>query len=303
MAALLVGLFALSMLPKPVEALASEDIEDTYCPQGTGAGYILNYKKYAESFTAGHTGGLTRGFVETFDVMNKPSTYTVEIWDADLFGIPTGIGPLASTVVNNPGSGYAFEYPVFSSPARVKAGNNYAMVVTVVDPPNNGVVVSPGNICAGTFSLNQTGTGAFTADPSSRDLNFAVFIDATPPVVSSLKATSVNSSGTARRKTNFKVAFSDDMKTTTIDTTTIKLYKLHSDGNKSQVKNGTTVDCKADSTAGTQCKSAILDPFGATSKKLAADSRYQVVVTRGAEDHAGNKLKKSFAKTFRTGNS
>ncbi len=35
-AALSVGLFASATLTKPAEALASEDIEDTYCPQGTG---------------------------------------------------------------------------------------------------------------------------------------------------------------------------------------------------------------------------------------------------------------------------
>ncbi|HET7272971.1 MAG TPA: Ig-like domain-containing protein [Rubrobacter sp.] len=266
----------------------------------TRSGLVGN-KKYAESFTAGHTGGLTRGFVETYNVMNKGSVYTVEIWNADLFGIPTGTAPLATTVVYNPASGYAFAYPVFSSPARVRAGSNYAMVVTVEETAYNGVTVSPGNICAGTFSLNQNGTGAFTADASSRDLTFAVFIDATPPTVSNVRATRTSGAGLARRNTNFEITFTDDMKPTTIDTDTIKLYRLHSDGSKSQVRNGTTVSCVADSTAGTQCMTAVLDPYGSSATRLSADSRYQVIVNRGAKDVAGNALKKSFSRTFTTG--
>jgi Bacterial Ig-like domain len=296
-----VGLFALSTLPDPGEALPSEDIYDAHCDLGTGASAVLGNKKYAESFIAGHTGGLTRGFVETYNVMNKGSAYTVEIWNADLFGIPTGTGPLASTAVFNPAAGYAFEYPVFSSPARVTAGNNYAVVVTVEESAYNGVTVSPGNICAGTFSLNQSGSGAFTADSSSRDMTFAVFIDATPPTVSSLRATNVSRSGATRRSTNFKITFSDDMKPTTINTATIKLYRLHSNGSKSQINGGTTVDCMANSTAGTQCQTAILNPYGGTTTKLAANSRYQIVVTRGAKDVAGNALKRSFSRSVKTG--
>lgn len=301
-AALSVGLGALTTLStKPVEAATSQDIEDVYCPQGAGAGYILNHKRYAESFTAGHTGGLTRGFVESYNVQNKPATYNVEIWDADLFGIPTGTGPLASTTVYNPHEHYEFEYPIFSSPARVVAGNNYAVVVTVLEPSINGVVVSPGNICAGTFSWSDTQTGAFTAeDPQNHDLNFAVFIDATAPTINNIRATSTNGAGEVHRKSNFKIIFSEEMKPTTIDTTTIKLYKLHSDGSKTQIRNGTTVSCLADGTAGTQCKAAVLNPYGSSATKLAAESRYQVVVTRGAQDKAGNRLSKSFSKTFTT---
>jgi hypothetical protein len=299
--ALSVGLSASTTLTRPADALPSEDIFDAHCDLSSTASAILNYKKYAESFTAGHTGGLTRGFVETYNVMNKGSVYTVEIWNADLFGIPTGTAPLASTVVYNPGSGYAFEYPVFSSPARVRAGNNYAVVVTVEETAYNGVTVSPGNICAGTFSLNQNGTGAFTADSSSRDMTFAVFIDATPPTVRALRATSMNSSGLARRRTSFKITFSDDMKPSTINTSTIRLYRLRSNGGRSQVNGGTTVDCMTNATAGTRCKTAILNPYGASTTKLAADTRYQVVVTKAANDVAGNGLKQSFSKTFKTG--
>ena len=105
----------------------------------------------------------------------------------------------------------------------------------------------------------------------------------------------------ARRNTNFEITFTDDMKPTTIDTDTIKLYRLHSDGSKSQVRNGTTVSCVADSTAGTQCMTAVLDPYGSSATRLSADSRYQVIVNRGAKDVAGNALKKSFSRTFTTG--
>jgi hypothetical protein len=52
-----VGLFALTTMPEPVDALASEDIYDAHCDLGPGASAVLGNKKYAESFTAGHTGG------------------------------------------------------------------------------------------------------------------------------------------------------------------------------------------------------------------------------------------------------
>jgi hypothetical protein len=76
------------LLAHPPQAFA-KTIQDAHCDQGTGSNF-LGYKKYSESFTAGHSGKLTNGFVESWNKLNQLATYTVEIWDADAFGIPTG---------------------------------------------------------------------------------------------------------------------------------------------------------------------------------------------------------------------
>jgi hypothetical protein len=79
--------------------------------------------------------------------------------------------------VTNDHANYEFEYPTFSSPAKVKAGKNYAFVVTVPDANNNGITIILGNVCAGTFSLNQNGAaGAFTPDSAHRDMEFSISI-------------------------------------------------------------------------------------------------------------------------------
>jgi hypothetical protein len=66
---------------------ASCDPAPSPAPQPTN---LLGSKKYAESLTPSHSGKLTRGFVETWNALNQSATYAVEIWHADLLGIPTG---------------------------------------------------------------------------------------------------------------------------------------------------------------------------------------------------------------------
>ncbi len=147
-------------------------VDAASCPLNSDGIAMFQYQKYAESFTPARTGKITRGAIETYNTMEKPATYIVEIWNADLFGFPTGSAALSSTAVNHPHRGYDTEFPIFSSPAKVIAGNNYALVVTVEEPTLNGVVIDPGNPCSGTFSLDQTGSGTFAEDASNRDMVF-----------------------------------------------------------------------------------------------------------------------------------
>ena len=147
-------------------------IEAASCPLNSDGTAMFGNKKYAESFTSTRSGNITSGSIETYNTMEKPATYVVEIWNADLSGIPTGSAALSSTTVYHPHRGYDAEYPTFSSPAKVTAGNNYALVVTVEEPSLNGVVIDPSNPCPGTFSLDQSGSGTFAADASNRDMVF-----------------------------------------------------------------------------------------------------------------------------------
>jgi hypothetical protein len=162
---------SLLLVAQPTPANARTITADS-CQLNYEAIAVLGNKKYAESFTPVRSGKITSGTILTYNTMEKPANYVVEIWKADLFGIPTGSAALSSTTVNHPHQGYDFLFPTFSSPAKVTAGNRYALVVTVEEPTLNGVTIHPDNLCPGTFSLNQSGSGTFAADASGRDMVF-----------------------------------------------------------------------------------------------------------------------------------
>ncbi|HEU5431056.1 MAG TPA: hypothetical protein VFU81_05300, partial [Thermomicrobiales bacterium] len=139
---------------------------------------LVGSKAYAESFTAGQAGKLTSGFIEAFNNLDAAETYTVELWDADAFGLPTGTAPLASTTVALPAEhGFHTAAATFATPPKLSKGQNYALVVTVPDAANNGVTVDPNNPCPGTFATSATGAlGAFQPDPNNRDMVMAASI-------------------------------------------------------------------------------------------------------------------------------
>jgi hypothetical protein len=173
---LLATLIAVATLLPQVPVVAAKEVLDANCSLTTGA-EMRRAQAYSESFTARHTGKLTRAYIETYNAQNSAATYKLELWAADLSGLPTGTAPLASTTVENPGNGYDFNFAVFSAPAKVRAGHSYALVVTVPDESNNGVTVYPNNPCPGTFSLSSDGSiGAFQPDPEHHDLDFAVWV-------------------------------------------------------------------------------------------------------------------------------
>jgi hypothetical protein len=174
---LLAALIALAALLPHASFVEARVVQDGHCSLTNNGGNLLGNKAYAESFTASHTGKLISGFVETYNAQNAPATYTVEIWTADVFGVPTGTAPLASTTVLHPGLHYEFDYPVFATPAAVKAGHTYALVVTVPDPSINGVTVVSNAAACDTFTLSDSGAiGSFHSDVSNRELVFSVNI-------------------------------------------------------------------------------------------------------------------------------
>ncbi|HET7092569.1 MAG TPA: hypothetical protein VFI22_03800 [Thermomicrobiales bacterium] len=141
-------------------------------------GSFFGYLAYSESFAAGHKGKLTIAFVDTFNLdTTSAATYTVELWEADLFGLPTGSAPLATTTVEHPaGVDFDVEEATFASPAKVTKGKEYALVLSVSDTAN-GVTIGPNNPCAGTFGLSADGSlGAFEKDPDNHDMAFSIDI-------------------------------------------------------------------------------------------------------------------------------
>ena len=115
-------------------------------------------------------------------------------------------------------------------------------------------------------------------------------VDTTSPRVTSLKATSVNSSGVPLRSTNFRATFSEFMNSTTLNNGNFLLYECPSN---------TATDCPTRITDTTVRGSRdrlteTLNPFGSTSSVLKANTRYKVTVS--ALDYAGNVLDQQPAK-------
>lgn len=115
------------------------------------------------------------------------------------------------------------------------------------------------------------------------------------------------------RDTDLRANFSEGMDCTTLTTSTFKLYKVlrNADGTTTtqQVTN-TTVQWLY-SSGEFDCNYASLNPYGNSSRLLAANTRYKAVITTGAKDLSGNRLDQNPAKvgnqpkvwTFTTGSS
>jgi hypothetical protein len=88
------------------------------------------------------------------------------------------------------------------------------------------------------------------------------------------------------RKTDFKATFSEKMDTTTLNTSTFKLFKCSS----AKDTACTTQITDALVTPSADGLSATLNPFGSKSTLLQAKTKYMVVVTTSAKDVARNAL-------------
>ncbi len=106
-------------------------------------------------------------------------------------------------------------------------------------------------------------------------------VDAIKPKMSS--STPAPGQTSVKRNTNIAATFSEAMRRTTINKTTFKLFKVNLDGSKTQITN-VTVALSANGLTAT------LNPFGTSSTLLAANTRYQAVVTKAAKDLVGNQL-------------
>jgi hypothetical protein len=92
-----------------------------------------------------------------------------------------------------------------------------------------------------------------------------------------------NSATGVGRRTDVTASFSEEMDPTSITEATFKLYKCTSTTCTTQLTNVTLKR----STDGLR---AILNPYGTSSTKLSAKTKYKAVLTTGAKDVAGNAL-------------
>jgi hypothetical protein len=95
------------------------------------------------------------------------------------------------------------------------------------------------------------------------------------------------------RGTNLTATFSEKMRTSSINTTTFKLFKVNSDGTQTQITD-VVVSLSSDGLKAT------LNPFGAKTTLLARNTKYKGVLTTGTKDLAGNSLAQQKSWTFTT---
>src|SRR5215204_292917 len=116
-------------------------------------------------------------------------------------------------------------------------------------------------------------------------------VDATKPMV---KSTTPRSGATdVGRGTNLTASFSEKMRTSSVNTSTFKLYKVNADGTQTQITD-VVVSLSLDGLKAT------LNPFGEKTTLLARSTKYKGVITTGTKDLAGNSLAQQKSWTFTT---
>jgi hypothetical protein len=132
--------------------------------------------RFAQTFTAATTGGLTAAQVD----VRKQGTagdYRLDINEVDAAGVPTDV-VLASTTIPDAEvpAGESTITGSFGSPAQVSAGAQYALIVT--RPASNVIQVGTrtGNDCPGQLFFSSGQTGPFSPLGETNDMVFAVFV-------------------------------------------------------------------------------------------------------------------------------
>jgi probable HAF family extracellular repeat protein len=132
---------------------------------------------------------------------------------------------------------------------------------------------------------------AANEDQSPAERSFTV--DTTQPMVVNSSTTPQSGATGVGRGTNLTATFSEKMETSTVNTTTFKLYKVNSDGTQTQITD-VVVSLSSDALKAT------LNPFGSKTTLLANRTKYKGVITTGTKDLAGNPLAQQKSWTFTT---
>jgi hypothetical protein len=126
---------------------------------------------------------------------------------------------------------------------------------------------------------------------SSASNSVTVRVDTTKPMV---KSTTPQSGATdVGRGNNLTATFSEKIRTSSVNTSTFKLYKLNPDGTQTQITD-VVVSLSYDKLKAT------LNPFGTKTTLLARNTKYKGVISTGTKDLAGNSLAQQKSWTFTT---
>ncbi len=141
----------------------------------------------------------------------------------------------------------------------------------LVGSPALNAIPSGTNGCGTTITTDQRGVGR----PQAGKCEIGSLEEDVPPRVES-EVPAENATGVGARA-NISAFFSEAMRAGSIDTSTVKLFK---------VEEGPDTPVDATVTYGGVAKKATLDPIA----NLVRGARYKAVVTTGAKDKAGNRL-------------
>jgi hypothetical protein len=132
--------------------------------------------RFAQTFTAGITGGLTTAQVEVTK-FGSAGDYRLDLNETDAAGAPTNTTLASATIPDaDVPAGASVITGSFASPASVSAGQQYTLIVT--RPASNGLQVGTrtGDDCGGGLFFSNTQTGTFNSLGATYDLIFAVFV-------------------------------------------------------------------------------------------------------------------------------
>ena len=104
------------------------------------------------------------------------------------------------------------------------------------------------------------------------------------PTVTS--TTPANGAADVKRSANLAASFSEKMSRSTLSASTFELFKVNPDGSTTPVTNVTV-------SPSTDGRKATLNPFGTSSKLLAANAKYKTAVSTETRDLASNQLDQS----------
>jgi hypothetical protein len=144
--------------------------------------FFRNTAVAAQTFTAEHTGLLSRAKVRVWDYSNDDTGIVMEIRTVDSSGRPTGV-VLASTKIpasKVPQSHYGVATGHFNPGAPVKAGQHYALALsTSTRVEGNGPAWQGSNMnsCPGTlYHTHESWPGEFRASSPSFEVFFSTFV-------------------------------------------------------------------------------------------------------------------------------
>jgi hypothetical protein len=179
-AAIASALVGCALLLAPTGARATPML-DAHCdgPSDGSSLFANGDEREAQTFTAIHSGGLTRATIEINNALNLESS------DFVLSILPTSNGvpldpPLASAAIPTASvpSGAATLDATFPTPATAVAGQTYALAIGRAGslPLNFAVLTRSGNPCGGAPYFN-TGPGWSPEAPADFDAVFQTFVD------------------------------------------------------------------------------------------------------------------------------
>jgi Bacterial Ig-like domain/FG-GAP-like repeat len=211
----------------------------------------------------------------------------------------------------------ASDAPVITSPAEGARLKVSSLTIAGTAEANSTVEVfeatASGDTSKGTTQVDASGAwtktisgvsdGSHTYKAKAKDAavntsgfsnSRTVTVDTVKPQVSSTTPpTPLAGSTNVGRGTNLTATFSEKMRTSSINTTTFKLFKVNSDGTQTQITD-VVVSLSSDGLKAT------LNPFGAKTTLLARNTKYKGVITMGTKDLAGNQLAQQKSWTFTT---